>query len=495
MDRIVVTGQSSHSGKHARYARAPAAAGHPPTAYPRQPAQRRGAVRARSRLRRIRGPRGRRRRARSAGHGGIRLGHGCRPRIDPADVAQVARARRRPPAPPRRRLALLSRAEKDAALRTIADALEAATDDVVAANERGPRPRPRARHAREPARTACASTPPRVAAVAQALRDIAALPDPVGEVVRGSTLANGLADPPGPRPDGRRRHDLRGPPQRHRRRRRPRPEVAATPSSCAAGQRRRRHQPRHSSPCCAASLEAPGPARRRRRPRSTGGHGAVRALMTARGLVDLLIPRGGADLIQTVVTESTVPVIETGVGNCHVYVDRGRRPRQGARDHGQLQDPPAQRVQRRRVAARAPRRRRGVPAQGPRRARRARASPLHADAGCRRAGRQRPASPTTRPPTRTSPPSTSASRSRCGVVDDLDEALEHIRRYGSGHTEAIVTEDRAAARRFTAEVDAAAVMVNASAPASPTAASSASAPRSASRPRSCTPAARWPCPS
>jgi len=49
-----------------------------------------------------------------------------------------------------------------------------------------------------------------------------------------------------------------------------------------------------------------------------------------------------------------------------------------------------------------------------------------------------------------------------GVVDDLDTALEHIRRYGSGHSEAIVTEDRAAARRFTAEVDAAAVMVNAS---------------------------------
>ncbi len=49
-----------------------------------------------------------------------------------------------------------------------------------------------------------------------------------------------------------------------------------------------------------------------------------------------------------------------------------------------------------------------------------------------------------------------------GVVDDLDAALEHIRRCGTGHTEAIVTEDRAAARRFTAEVDAAAVMVNAS---------------------------------
>jgi glutamate-5-semialdehyde dehydrogenase len=48
------------------------------------------------------------------------------------------------------------------------------------------------------------------------------------------------------------------------------------------------------------------------------------------------------------------------------------------------------------------------------------------------------------------------------LVDDVDEAMDRIRRYGTGHTEAIVTEDRAAARRFTAEVDAAAVMVNAS---------------------------------
>src|SRR5699024_8541146 len=54
---------------------------------------------------------------------------------------------------------------------------------------------------------------------------------------------------------------------------------------------------------------------------SQGGRDAGRALMTARGLVDLVIPRGGASLIQTVVSESTVPVIETGVGNCHVYVD------------------------------------------------------------------------------------------------------------------------------------------------------------------------------
>ena len=51
------------------------------------------------------------------------------------------------------------------------------------------------------------------------------------------------------------------------------------------------------------------------------GHEAAKHLMRARGLVDVLIPRGGASLIRSVVEESTVPVIETGVGNCHIYVD------------------------------------------------------------------------------------------------------------------------------------------------------------------------------
>ena len=85
-----------------------------------------------------------------------------------------------------------------------------------------------------------------------------------------------------------------------------------------------------------------------------GGRDAVRALMTARGLVDVLIPRGGADLIRTVVEESTVPVIETGVGNCHVYVDAAADLDDGAADRGQLQDAPGQRVQLGRDAARAP---------------------------------------------------------------------------------------------------------------------------------------------
>ena len=110
--------------------------------------------------------------------------------IDPADVEQVrtlAEAARTAS----RRLALLSRAEKDAALRTLADALDAATDDIVAANEQD-LDRGRANGMAESLQDRLRLDPPRVAAVAQALRDIAALPDPVGEVVRGSTLANGL---------------------------------------------------------------------------------------------------------------------------------------------------------------------------------------------------------------------------------------------------------------------------------------------------------------
>ena len=186
-------------------------------------------------------------------------------------------------------------------------------------------------------------------------------------------------------------------------------------------------------------------------------HESVKALMRARGLVDVLIPRGGAGLIRSVVEESTVPVIETGVGNCHVYVDARRRPRQGARDRGQRQDPPHQRLQRRRVAAGARRRRRRVPAAGRRRP----------------AGRRRHRSTATRAFAAYDGvvPATDedyadrvplASTSPRAVVPDLDAAIEHIRRFSSRHTDAIVTEDQAAARRFVAAVDSAAVLVNAS---------------------------------
>ena len=179
--------------------------------------------------------------------------------------------------------------------------------------------------------------------------------------------------------------------------------------------------------------------------------------MQARGLVDLVIPRGGAGLIQAVVEQSTVPVIETGVGNCHVYVDadadldmaldivlNSKTQRTSVCNaaesllvHKAVADAFVPRV----VAA------------------------LH-DAGRhdpRRSRRSSPPTPTSsRPPTRTTPPSTSPWRSPPRSSSRSTTRSAHIRRFSSHHTEAIVTSSLAAAQAFTAGVDAAAVMVNAS---------------------------------
>jgi glutamate-5-semialdehyde dehydrogenase len=183
-------------------------------------------------------------------------------------------------------------------------------------------------------------------------------------------------------------------------------------------------------------------------------------LMRARGLVDLLIPRGGADLIDTVVRESQVPVIETGVGNCHVYVD-------AAADLGKALDILVNsKVQRpgvcnaaesflvhRAVAGRflpealAELDRRGVR--------------IHGDPAVQAAGRQ--AGVAVEPATEADHAAEFLDLRISGaVVDSLEEAVEHVARYGTRHTEAIVTEDYDAARRFVAAVDSAAVMVNAS---------------------------------
>src|SRR6478752_3654272 len=222
-----------------------------------------------------------------------------------------------------RALATATRATKDAALHALADALVAATGEIVDANaldlERG-----RAQGMADGLLDRLALTPERVAAIADALRELAGLPDPVGEVVRGSTLANGLqirqlrvpmgvvgmiyearpnvtVDAAGLALKSGNAVVLRG-------------GSAAGASNRALVDVLRGTLEAHGLPAAAVTLL------------DEGGRDAVRALMRARGLVDVLIPRGGADLIRTVVEQSTVPVIETGVGNCHVYVDAAADP-------------------------------------------------------------------------------------------------------------------------------------------------------------------------
>ncbi|HEX2705803.1 MAG TPA: glutamate-5-semialdehyde dehydrogenase [Candidatus Lustribacter sp.] len=191
-----------------------------------------------------------------------------------------------------------------------------------------------------------------------------------------------------------------------------------------------------------------------------GGHDAARALITARGLVDLVIPRGGAALIQTVVMESTVPVIETGIGICHVYVDSAADLDKALPIllNAKTQRPSVCNAAETLLVHRAlapsflPKALAALGGAGVQLHVADEVATYAHEAGAAY-GIASDADFATE---------WHGLEMSVRVVDDLDAALEHIRTFGSGHTEVIVTEDRGAARRFTAEVDAAVVMVNAS---------------------------------
>lgn len=188
----------------------------------------------------------------------------------------------------------------------------------------------------------------------------------------------------------------------------------------------------------------------------TADRAAAVAMMQARGLLDLLIPRGGAELIRTVVEQARVPVIETGVGNCHIYLDASA-PYDMAEAivlNAKVQRPSVcnavetllvhERFARAHLASLARRLiQHGVEIRG--------------------CPRTRQYVPEAREATEADWETEYLDLILAvRVVDSLDEAIDHIARYSTGHSEAIVTSDLAAARRFVREVDAAAVYVNAS---------------------------------
>jgi glutamate-5-semialdehyde dehydrogenase len=183
---------------------------------------------------------------------------------------------------------------------------------------------------------------------------------------------------------------------------------------------------------------------------------SVKELMRARGLVDVLIPRGGAALIRTVVEESTVPVIETGVGNCHIYVDEAADLDMALRIllNAKTSRPSVCNAAESLLIHAAV------------------AEPFLALAlpALKEAGVTVHGSPAVAAFDAAVVPATEEDYAAeylsldisAAVVDSLDEAVAHIRRYSSGHSEAIITNSQPAARRFVATVDAAAVLVNAS---------------------------------
>lgn len=354
-------------------------------------------------------------------------------------------------------LRLLTREQKDAGLLAIADALVGATKRVVAANTHD------VQRATEDGTAAgiidrLTLTPQRIADIAEALRDVAKLPDPVGEVVRGYTLPNGLQI-----------RQVRVPMGVVGMIYEARPNVTVDAaglclksgnaallrgsSSAVHSNRALVEVMREALDSCGLPVDAvqlvPGET-----------HESVKHLMTARGLVDVLIPRGGESLIRNVVDNSTVPVIETGVGNCHVYVDRDADIDKAV---AVVINSKAQRVSVCNAAetllVHADIADALMPAL----------MPAMQEAGIRLHADQR-MTEIVKDSGISCEPVTDADWAAeyysldlaAGIVDSLDEALAHIARWSSGHTEAIITDSQSAAMRFVAGVDAAAVMVNAS---------------------------------
>jgi len=347
-----------------------------------------------------------------------------------------------------RALTSLSTAAKNNVLNAAADALLTHSDTIVAANAEDLAVA-RAAGTPEAMLDRLALNPERVEGIAAGLRQVAGLPDPVGEVLRGYTLPNGLLLRQQRVPLGVVGMVYEG-----------RPNVTVDAfgltlksgnAALLRGSSSAAHSNRALVEVLRGALEAEDLPADAVQLLSSADRATVTHLIQARGLVDVVIPRGGAGLIEAVVRDAQVPTIETGVGNCHVYIhesadlavaeeillnSKTRRPSVCNSAETLLVDAA--------IAEQAlPRLVDALTAAG---------VTVHDCAG------------------QAEDASAEDHLRReyltldiaCAVVDGLEGAIDHINEYGTGHTEAIVTTNMAAAQRFSEQVDAAAVMVNAS---------------------------------
>ena len=352
-----------------------------------------------------------------------------------------------------RSIGLLSDADKRAALLAIADAIEVSTGDVVAANaedlERG-----RSGGLSVALQDRLRLDAPRVAALASAVRDIAELPDPVGRVLDERTLPNGVELTKVSVPFGVVGSIYEA---------RPNVTVDIAALALRAGNAVVLRGGSAAELTNAALVRAMREALASRgidpeaiQTVDEFGRDGARELMQARGIVDVLVPRGSAQLIETVVTESSVPVIETGAGVVHIVLDESA-PLEWARDivvNAKVQRPSVCNSVETVLVHRAAAERLVPPVVA---ALRAQGVTVHGDPDVVRLDDGVLAA--TEDDWSTEYLSLDIAMR---VVDDLDEALDHIRRYSTHHTESIITQDDANSERFLAEVDSAVVMVNTS---------------------------------
>ncbi|SER12273.1 MULTISPECIES: glutamate-5-semialdehyde dehydrogenase [Micrococcaceae] len=353
-----------------------------------------------------------------------------------------------------RRMAAANRAWKDRALLAVGAALQENSGAILAANSKDVAAG-KANGTSAAMLDRLTLTDARIAGLVAALENLANLPDPVGNVVRGQTLPNGL-----------RLRQVNVPMGVVAAIYEARPNVTVDIAGLAlksgnavilrggsAAQATNEVLVR----VLREALESVGlPADAVQTVDQYGRDGA-NILMRARGRVDVLIPRGGRDLIQTVVTNSAVPVIETGEGNVHIFIDESASEDMAVEIllNAKTQRPSVcNTVETLLVHSGStvlPAVATALSKAGVR---------LHADERIRAA----------LPAAIESEPATDEDWATeymdldlaVAMVDSLDEAVQHIRTWTTGHTEAILTNNLANAERFIAEVDSAAVIVNAS---------------------------------
>jgi glutamate-5-semialdehyde dehydrogenase len=349
-------------------------------------------------------------------------------------------------------LAVCTGAQKNGWLRASAIALREATQEVLAANSLDVQAAP-GYGLTDAAIDRLTLTPKRIEEIATGLEEVAALPDPVGEVIESSVRPNGLQVLKTRVPLGVVFFIYES-----------RPNVTADAAAICLksgngvilrGGKEATHSSRAIVDLLTAQMpefDLPADALHLV---ETPDRAAVGHFLSLPQYIDVAIPRGGESLIRRVTAEAKMPVIKHFDGNCHVYIDRAADPEIAERVvinskchrlgvcnaaesllvHADVAKQLLPRIASELIA-------RGIEIRG--------------DAATQSLTKAKPA--------------TEEDYSReylgpiisCKVVESLDEAIEHINRYGSKHTDAIITGDLAAARKFTARVDSAAVMVNAS---------------------------------
>ncbi|HWK28184.1 MAG TPA: glutamate-5-semialdehyde dehydrogenase [Solirubrobacter sp.] len=352
-----------------------------------------------------------------------------------------------------RRLAIVDSATKDAALLAIADALDARLPEILEANARD------LAAGRESGLSAAlmdrlALDEARVRSIADGTRAIAALPDPVGEVVDGRRLANGLEYRKVRVPLGVIAVVYEA---------RPNVTIDAAALCLKSGNAvllRGSSSAAHSNAVLArvasdAALEAGLPAGALSLV-AGGGREELAELASLEGIVDLMIPRGGEGLKKAISAVARVPVIYAAAGNCHVYVDASADLDMAERIivNAKAQRPGVCNAAETLLVHSSVA---GAFLPGALEALRAQGVELRGDTRVREID----------------PSVLEASESDWAeeflalvlavrVVDSVEEAIEHVNRYGSGHSEAIVTRERDAARAFQLGIDSACIYVNAS---------------------------------